>query len=402
MRLERTASVGIVLLIFFFNSFLLPGNIQLIFLTVPFIVYMMHKRGELNKLFLPFVIVTLFSLIHLILGVVLKDFLISTAVVLFLIVFLYGFFHFYRNFTGLDDVFRMLTYFNAIFTFLALLSFFSGVLVSVFWYLVPFTAGYEALPRLKLFHLEASHYSFALLPLFFYYFWKTLKEWGLKNILLLASLTLSLILSFSLGVLAVIGIAIFLVFILKFRSLMKEVNTRKSILIAGSFIVLIAVFLFVVFPDNPLLFRIQNLFQGNDTSGRGRTYEALEIGWLILDNNNYVFGIGFGQFKIIGRDILLNYYRFMSTPDVARLPNGIAETMVATGVLGVAIKLYVQCYFFFKQRVFGNIFQLSMFIALFVYQFTGSYLFNAMEYVFWIMVFYPRNKSFNQSTYFAT
>ncbi|MDG1858210.1 MAG: hypothetical protein P8I94_03845, partial [Emcibacteraceae bacterium] len=259
-----------------------------------------------------------------------------------------------------------------------------------------------ALPRLKLFHLEASHYSFALLPLFFYYFWKTLKEWGLKNILLLASLTLSLILSFSLGVLAVIGIAIFLVFILKFRSLMKEVNTRKSILIAGSFIVLIAVFLFVVFPDNPLLFRIQNLFQGNDTSGRGRTYEALEIGWLILDNNNYVFGIGFGQFKIIGRDILLNYYRFMSTPDVARLPNGIAETMVATGVLGVAIKLYVQCYFFFKQRFFGNIFQLSMFIALFVYQFTGSYLFNAMEYVFWIMVFYPRNKSFNQSTYFAT
>lgn len=401
MKLERNAAIGIALLIFFFNDFLLPGNLQVVFLTVPFVLYAMHTHGELRKLILPLGIICAYTLIHLIIGANIAALLPSTAVLIVLLIFLFGFFSFYKRFSNFDDIFRILTYFNAIFTFFALISLMSGVLFSVFWYTVPFTSGYDVIPRLKLFHLEASHYSFAIMPLFFYYFWKFLNEWGWKNLFLLASLSVSLILSFSLGILSVIGITLLLVICFRFFSLIKYPKTRISLFIFGGIISVISLCLFVIFPDNPLLFRIQNLFLGNDTSGRGRTYEAFEIGWLVLQDKNPFFGIGLGQFKLVGRDVLIYYYRYMNTPEVVRLPNAMAETLVATGILGALAKLVFQGILFVKKRVFSNLFQLSLFIALFLYQFTGSYLFNAMEYVLWIMVFVPKLSEFDQSKYFA-
>ena len=394
-------SLGVIVLIFFFNRFLLPFNLQFTLVLAPFLFYYLVKHGFERKLLLPIFVFSVFSLIHLFQGVVLKDFVFSSMVGLTLIVFFYSFLLFYKKTEGIDLILKRLTQLNFIFTVIALFSLVTGWFLEVFWYLIPFTAGYETIPRLKLFQLEASHYSFALMPLFFYYFWKVMKQFSIPNLLLLLSILLSLLLSFSLGIIAVILFSVLIVMLLFGIKLLRFKSTRKSILflLASSLSVLIGLIYF--YPDNPLFFRIDNLFNGLDTSGRGRTYEALEIGWEVLFQNNPLTGIGLGQFKIIGRETLLEYYHFTTTPDVARLPNCIAETLVTFGLLGLSIKLGLQAYFFVKFKVYLNLFQLSLFFALFIYQFTGSYLFNSMEYVLWIIAFCPKLSSFNSSKYFA-
>lgn len=219
--------------------------------------------------------------------------------------------------------------------------------------------------------------------------------------MLLSSLVLSLILSFSLGVLAVLTFSIVLAVLVHFWPMLRFKPTRYKLIVLVSLVLFVSLALFVIFPENPLYFRLQNLFAGEDTSGRGRTYEAMQIGWQVLIHNNPLFGIGLGQFKIIGRESLIYYYKFANMPDVARLPNAMAETLVVYGVVGFSLKLLIQIGLFFRFRIYKNLFQLSLFFSLFVYQFTGSYLFNEIEYVFWIMVFFPKLKEFHTSKFYT-
>ncbi|MGZ5135232.1 MAG: hypothetical protein ACXWCG_08785, partial [Flavitalea sp.] len=44
---------------------------------------------------------------------------------------------------------------------------------------------------------------------------------------------------------------------------------------------------------------------------------------------------------------------------------------------------------FFKTKVWSNYYRLSLFLFIFIYQFTGSYLTNIAEYVIWILAFHP-------------
>ncbi|BDS09655.1 O-antigen ligase family protein [Aureispira anguillae] len=389
-------------MIFFFNKVLLPFGLQYSILLTPFFIYYLHQKDGLNKLRLPFILLGIYSLIHLCIGVVIKDFMISTTIMVSLIIYVATFFQYYKSSIYVDAIIKKLTQLNFGFTLLALLSLISNQFVGIFWYLVPFTAGYQVIPRLKLFELEASHYSLMLLPLFFYYFWLVLKKLDRTNVLLFLSLALSLTLSFSLGVIAVVVLSISLVLLIHALRFIRFKATRNKlgglILIAGLGLFL----LFILFPDNPLLFRIHNILSGADTSGRGRTYEAFEIGWQVLQVNNPYFGIGLGQFKIIGREILIYYYQFSGTPQVARLPNCMAETLVVYGGIGFALKLLFQCFLFLKFKVYNNIYQLSLFLGIFIYQFTGSYLFNSMEYIIWVMAIYPKFSSFHCAHYFKS
>jgi hypothetical protein len=300
----------------------------------------------------------------------------------------------------IELIIEKLTQLNFAFTLMALFSMLTGKLISVFWYLIPFTPGYKVIPRLKLFETEASFYSFALLPLFFYYFWKVISKCTKKDLFLLLSVVLSLILSFSLGVIAVIVLSIVLVLIIHFFKFITYKNTRQSIFFLSVSFLMIFALVYFVFPDNPLSFRLGNLLSGADTSGRGRTYESFEIAWLTLAEHNYFFGIGLGQFKITGRDILIYYYKFMGVPDVARIPNAMAEILITYGLLGFSLKLIIQLVLFVKFKVYNDIFRLSLFLSIFIYQFTGSHLFNDIEYVLWAVVFLPTFSNFNKKVYF--
>jgi hypothetical protein len=49
--------------------------------------------------------------------------------------------------------------------------------------------------------------------------------------------------------------------------------------------------------------------------------------------------------------------------------------------------LAVQGYFFFKTKVYRNLFQLAMFIVAFSQQFTGSFGTDVQEYLMWFLAF---------------
>lgn len=400
MKKILNSSFGIIVLIFFFNG-LIPYGLEFSIVLAPFFFYYLVKSKTLVHLFIPIYFLLVYSLIHLFNGVIVKDFLVSSLVLFSILLVLATFFDFYKKTSDIDNIIKKLTQVNFVFTLLALLSLSLDIGVSLFWYLEPFTAGYKTIPRLKLFELEASHYSFLLLPLFFYYFFQVLKSWNIHTFLLLLSVVLSLVFSFSLGVLAVIFISILVVFISYSWRFFQFKPTRISLIGIISLSFLGFMVLFLVFPENPLSFRINNLFEGEDTSGRGRTYEAMEIGWNVLIQNNPLFGIGLGQFKIVGREALIYYYKFANMPLVARLPNSMAETLVVYGVVGFSLKILIQIGLFIRFKVYQNLFQFSLFVSLFVYQFTGSYLFNEMEYIFWIMVFFPKLSQFHNSNYFV-
>jgi hypothetical protein len=268
------------------------------------------------------------------------------------------------------------------------------------WYLVPYTSNAEALPRLKLFTEEAAHYSFLLLPLFYYWLYNCMQNFSWRTFGYFLSIVLSLLLSFSLGIVSVIAITLMVVLLLYSRSIFQ--NRRYRRLIFFSFIVIITLGLLVyfLFPINPLSIRIHNLMNGLDTSGRGRTYESFEIAWRVLQLNYPLTGIGLGQFKLIGRDVLLYYYKYHTIPAIVRLPNALAETLVAFGVLGAFIRIFIQIYWALKRRIVNNLFQTSLFISLFIYQFTGGFLFNSFEYYYWVLVFLPLFKRFDKQQFF--
>lgn len=299
--------------------------------------------------------------------------------------------------------FKKLTLLNAIGVFLAYILFFIPELKSILWYEVPFTLNYDSsIPRLKLFTLEASHYSLIIMPLFLYYFTQIIKKYNFNNTLLFLSLLIALAISFSLGVILIIAIAISGFLIIHLKQILSYKFSRKIILFSLLALALILIFLYIFYPNNPLYFRIGNLFIGDDTSGRGRTYEAFDIAWKLLNHkhHNKWIGIGLGQFKEDGRQLLIQYYHYMKVPEVVRLPNALAETLVTFGIFGLVGKIGLQIFLFFKTKVYNNVFQLLLFIAIFVYQFTGSYLFNLTEYFIWILAFTPLFKSLNNSVYF--
>ena len=53
------------------------------------------------------------------------------------------------------------------------------------------------------------------------------------------------------------------------------------------------------------------------------------------------------------------------------------------------VKFVFEVYFFFKTKVYSNFLRLVLFIFVFVYQFSGSFITNIAEYVIWIMAFSP-------------
>jgi hypothetical protein len=211
---------------------------------------------------------------------------------------------------------------------------------------------------------------------------------------------LSLLLSFSLGVLSVIVLTLFILILIYSRSILQHSRYRRLLFIGLIAIVSIAGFVYYFFPINPLTIRMNNLINGLDTSGRGRTYESFEIAWRVLQLNYPLTGIGLGQFKFIGRDVLLHYYKYHTIPSVVRLPNALAETLVSFGVLGVFIRVFIQIYWAFKRRIVNNLFQTSLFISLFIYQFTGGFLMHSFEYYYWILVVVPIFKTFDKQQIF--
>jgi hypothetical protein len=379
------------LLIFFFNTVqVLPEGLTLTAIMAPLwlmFLYREHRLGLLPVVFTPFI---LYLPVHFLNGVYYDHYFKSLAAIFLLVLFITAFSISIRRYTiNFNLVFKDILILNFFLTLCSLALLFIPSLKELVWYMVPISRNIEPIPRLKLFTSEASHYSFLLAPVAIFFFcrilfFKTSGVWAV-----LAMIIIPLALSFSLGVLLGLLISGLLIIIFFARRIFFS---RRRIITLALCLFTLSLLLFVSwkwFPGNPLFHRISNIFKGDDTSARGRTYEAFMVADKVVAKKSRLFGIGPGQLKIIGRDIIIQFYFYSKIPQTIRIPNAMAETVAYYGYLGAAIRLIIEILLFFRTRVYRNPYRLWLFLFVFIYQFTGSYITNIAEYIVWVLAFCP-------------
>jgi hypothetical protein len=157
--------------------------------------------------------------------------------------------------------------------------------------------------------------------------------------------------------------------------------------------------IFQLFPDNIINLRLEKIIAGHDTSANGRTYEAILVAYSIIENIDVLFGIGIGQIKNLGKEAILNFYKYQGEyAKILTIPNAFAETLAVFGVIGATLRILIQIILFLTTKVYENYYRLGLFIFLFIYQFTGSYITSVLEYILWILVFSASFKAFNKNT----
>ncbi|MDI3320258.1 hypothetical protein [Pinibacter soli] len=373
-------------LYFFFNSLLLPLGLLYTTLLTPVFILWLYKYPVFKYFYFFVALSVVFAVVHFFNGVSFAGYTKSYVLILSVFFWCMAFYQFLLNCNSLQGIFNKLIIINFFLVLLALAFYFVPFLKPILWYKNSLTAGSGNVYRLKLFTYEASYYSLLLVPLVYYYYLKILFFRTGSNMLIFCLATLPILLSFSFGVLG--GIALGFVLLLVSDVKLFYIKKIKYILITG-LVVLPAVFfiLYYIFPNNVLFLRIGNIIGGNDTSFNGRTSDSIILAYKIARDKNLLFGCGPGQTKLIGADFFKEFYhRYFAESEVV-LPNNVADILAAYGLLGVLLKLGVEFYLFFKTRVFDNYYRLGLFIFIFIYQFTGSFITNIAEYVIWILAF---------------
>jgi len=196
-----------------------------------------------------------------------------------------------------------------------------------------------------------------------------------------------MVLSFSLGVISALFMALAITFVVYFNTFIRNkraVNLAGVAVVTGVAALVIAM---IFFPDNILFVRIVNVFSGKDSSGKGRTFEAFWLAGQLLAQKSYWWGIGLGQIKILGFELIRDYYGYSLDTTRVAIPNAAAETLALFGWVGFVVRILAEWFLFVYTRVWRNYYRLLLFCFIFIYQFTGSFITNGAEYVVWVIVF---------------
>lgn len=379
--------IPIALVYFFFNSFLLPLGLLYTTILTPLLFIWLYKENHLRNFSLFFIITIPFAIIHFVNGVEPKFYFISYALFLSAFIFALCFIEFVKKCITLRRIFRFIIILNFFFILVACVAFYIPALKHDFWLVTFVSEGLDKFPRLKLLTYEPSYYCLLLVPIVMYYCLKML-FFDFPNAWLTAFLiALPLLLAFSMGILIGIPLAIFILFLLNINVFMGKKNVRKIIFLIVFLVIASVALLLIFYPDNPLFTRINNLFTGRDSSFRGRTFDSYYLAWTVANKKSIFFGVGLGQIKVLGLELWREYYTYNFAPNEVAIPNAMAETFALYGIVGVCIRLGIEIFFFFKTKVYTNYYRLALFIFIFIYQFTGSYLFSIAEFVIWIMAF---------------
>jgi hypothetical protein len=198
----------------------------------------------------------------------------------------------------------------------------------------------------------------------------------------------------SFGVIGAMLIAILFNLLIYFAKL--PVLTKRIILIGFSFLFAIGLIALLAWPNNLVFVRLENIFQGTDTSANGRIKYAFRVASDMVAYYQAWFGVGPGQFKILFPDMIVNFYH-NDLPDVLnyRIPNSMAEMLATYGIYGFTLKIGLEVYFFFRLKIYQNLYSVSLFIFLFIYQFTGSFTVNIAELGIWAIVCQSRFSQFD-------
>jgi len=381
----------LILIYFFFNSVGLPHGLLYTTLLTPLFIYWLVKKSQTKLILRYFIFTGPYVIIHSILGIDFSSFLKSYSLLFATYIFMITFYIKLKEKQDLGKQFKQLLLLNFCFTIIAIILYFTPLQLYA-WTVRNLTLTIQNFPRLQLLTYEPSYYSTLLSPIVIFYGLKLLieKREIKQSIAYILLILLPLTLSFSLGVISALLISLFLV-ILKYQKLFfgKTVlfHSIVSIVIVG----IITLFLLAIFyPDNPLFRRIIDIIFGYDLSAKGRTTEAIKLSFLVADTKSSLFGVGVGQIKIMGDVVVRTYYNYHAADiPIIRIPSAIGETIGTFGITGLVLRLFIELYLMVKTKVFDNLYRASIFIYIFIYQFTGSYLTNIAEYVLWVIAFTP-------------
>lgn len=400
-----------VIFLFFFNTFLLPQGLSFTLLLTPVWIYLLHKENRLCHLKTLLILVALYAAVHLFLGADPLYYTISTTLLFCTAVFCIWIRpHLAEGSIDYQYLLHKVVQINFLFSLLSLPLILIPLLKPLVWYTMSMSDSIRVLPRLKLFTYEASHYGYLIAPLFIFYCSKILFEEGRKRLAPMLMITIPLLLSLSFGVFACLLLSGCIIFLIFFSTIFDTSRKRQKLFLSIAGAALFGLLLYIFFPENILYVRLHNFFTGRDTSGRGRTYESFILAHKIISQKSFWWGIGPGQIKELGRTIIIQYYHYSKIPDTIRIPNACAETIACFGYLGFTLRLGIQLWLFFATRVFSSPARLWLFLFLFIFQFSGSYLTNTTEYVFWLLACSPafdiiplvtENKRVNSSTHFT-
>lgn len=372
---------------FFINSVALPFGLTYTALLGPFFyIWVLLKRKQ--EILLPFVCMLIpFIIMHVfVIGVDLPEYTVSVLHIILIYIFCQAVYTFLKICPDPEYIFRKLLLINTILCVIALIFYFTPW-YDVFWIQQNLTEGVNGFRRLKLLTYEASYYAVLFVPLFIFYFLQYIfRQNRMKNGLLLFSVFLPFVLSFALGVIIALLLSGFIVFVIYFRRLSRKRRVINTIITVSACSAICFVVVFIFFRNNPFFIRLTNIFSGEDTSGQGRTSDAFMLVLKIIKEKSEYWGIGPGQLKIAGQDIIQNYYLYNPSTPVA-IPNAAAETLLLFGWIGFILRIVIEAVLFFYTRVWKNYYRLLLFLFIFIYQFTGSFITNAAEYVIWILAF---------------
>lgn len=372
----------------FFNRIGLPDGLLYTTLLAPlFLLFLLNSKGIIPY-FLFLLVSGVFALAHFSVGMVnelayFRSFLMMQAVAVFVITAYYAL----PVYLERADTFRIMATINAVLLLLCIIARLVPAVSGWVWYTVPISPGIPVVPRLKMFTYEASYYSLIITPVLLYYLLRSVTG-KTKPGLLWGTLVLSLILSFSMGVMACVVISLLLTAILHRKRISLAIPVKwlpAGLTAAGCLLAL----LYFFYPNNPLFMRLHNIWAGQDTSARGRTYEAFSIAWEVAKMKSLYLGIGLGQLKELGREYIIQYYHYAHIPETIRIPNAVAETLNIYGVEGLLLRFGCIIYLFLVTRVWTNSYRLAIFLFIFIYQFTGSFISNTAEYIIWALAFCP-------------
>jgi len=318
--------------------------------------------------------------------VVRKVYFYSLLNIIFVYIFCQAVYTFLNVCLDVERIFKKLLIINFILCLGSIILYFTPW-YDIVWIQQELTKGVKDFRRFKLFTYEASYYATLFVPLFCFYFLQYLfRENKIKGWLLLPMIFLPLVLSFSFGVMAALLLSGLLTFILYSRSLIRKRRIFNGVIFFGGFSVVLASVIYFFFQNSFFVLRLVNIFSGRDSSGKGRTSDAFFLASKLLEKKDEYWGVGFGQIKIIGSDVIRHYYMYGEN-FVATIPNAVAETYTILGWTGLVLRMFAEIFFFFQTKVWTNYLRFWLFLFIFIFQFAGSFITNIAEYVIWIFAF---------------
>lgn len=387
--------LAIALIYFFLNIVGLPFGLTYMALLAPFFYVWILLRRK-TEILLPFLVFLIpFVIAHYgFVGVSVKEYMITVLNMTAIYVFAQAVYTWLKLDNDKERIFRIILFVNIFLCVVALLFYFLPQR-DIFWIQQNLTKSITNFWRLKMFTYEASYYALVFTPVFLFFLVQyILCLNSISSGRLLLMLFIPFVLSFSTGVISCLLGAGFLTFVFHFRSLVRKRRIVNAYITGGVVLFVSIAMLFFFFRDNVLFIRLQNIIDGKDTSAMGRTTNAFELAKRILDDGNALWGIGPGQLKLRGDDIIKSYYLYVDPAPVA-IPNAAAETLALFGWIGFSLRIGIEFLFFFITKPWKNYYRLILFFFIFLYQFTGSYITNPAEYVLWVFAFTPAFPAFN-------